>query len=169
MIYFKEHVVILCRNGQVTGFHSPSGLDDNQSRGSFTTVGMARGRCSKRLQPRRRRSGKRDRSGGRHVTRQLRLLMQAQATAKIEEQPLDLELGQFESRPEVEADGNGSQAGYEVESRQPFSKWDGLTPTPRENLPTSYLPATVGRSAENAICWSPRAWLRVSSWARSRG
>jgi hypothetical protein len=30
-MYFSEHVIILCRNGQVTGVHSLSGPDDNQS------------------------------------------------------------------------------------------------------------------------------------------
>ena len=35
----------------------------------------------------------------------------AQPTAEVEEQPLDLELGQLEGRPEVEAEGDGSDAG----------------------------------------------------------
>ena len=50
--------------------------------------------------------------------------MQAQPTAKVEEQPLDLELGQFKRRPEVEADRHGSKAGYEVESQR-LSNLDG--------------------------------------------
>ena len=62
----------------------------------------------------------------RDVARQSRLLMHAQATAEVEEQPLDLEFGQFKGRPNVEADGYGSKAGCEVESRQTLAEWDGL-------------------------------------------
>ena len=40
-----------------------------------------------------------------------RLLVTAQPAAEVEEQPLDLELGQLEGRPEVEADRHGSKAG----------------------------------------------------------
>ena len=50
------------------------------------------------------------------VGRQLCLLVEAQPTAEVEEQPLDLELGQLEGRPEVEAEGDGPDAGQEVES-----------------------------------------------------
>ena len=71
-------------------------------------------------------------------TRQSCLLVEAQPTAEVEEQPLDLELGQLEGRPEVEADGHGSEAGQEVESREPFPQsWIGWPPTPRLNPPAS--------------------------------
>src|SRR5207244_151077 len=39
-------------------------------------------------------------------------------TAEVEEQPLNFELGQLEACPEVEAEGHGSEARYEVESRE---------------------------------------------------
>ena len=56
------------------------------------------------------------------------LLVTAQPTAEVEEQPLNFELGQLEGRPEVEADGHGSEAGQEVESREALPQSDRFAP-----------------------------------------
>jgi hypothetical protein len=45
------------------------------------------------------------------VRRQLGLLIEAQAAAEVEEQPLDVEFGQLKGRLEAEADRHGSKAG----------------------------------------------------------
>ena len=75
------------------------------------------------------------------VARKSCLLVEAQPTAEVEEQPLDLQLGQLEGRPEVQADGHGSDARQEVESREPLLRAGsgspplrGQTP-PRRNCP----------------------------------
>ena len=52
------------------------------------------------------------------------LLVAAQPAAEVQEQPLNLELGQLESRPDVEADRQGSQTGEEGESRQTLAQPD---------------------------------------------
>src|SRR5262249_23476302 len=52
------------------------------------------------------------------VAGQPRLLVPSQPTAEVEEQPLNLQLGQLEGRPDVKAKRHRPQAGYEVESRE---------------------------------------------------
>src|SRR5208337_828893 len=52
------------------------------------------------------------------VTRQSRLLVPAQPTAEVEEQPLDVALNQIEGRLEVRLDQNRLGAGHHVRSRE---------------------------------------------------
>ncbi len=69
------------------------------------------------------------------VTCQSCLLVEAEPTAEVEEQPLDLELGQLEGRPQVEAEGDGPDAGQEIESGETFRQLDGLAPHPEPESP----------------------------------